>query len=437
MTNPKGPSIVLAAGLRTPFTRAGGVLKTEDAAHLGARLVRELLARTGIDPADLDEVIAGSVGPPHDQANVARVIALRGGVPEDVPARTVARNCASGIEAVTTAVTEIRAGHGDLYLSMGVELMSNYPLIMGRKLTGMFARLSRARSIGARLSAMASFRPSFLAPRVALLEGLRDPITGLLMGQTAEVLARDFGLDRETCDTFAVESHHRARRARDRGRFEREILPVLPIGARDSQGSVLHDDGIREDQSIARLGKLRPYFEKPDGVVTVGNSCGITDGAAALIVCTEERAQALGLAPLARIRSFAWAGLDPKRMGLGPVYATAKALDQAGLKLKDMGAIEINEAFAAQVLACGKAFESAEFCKEQLGLKKALGELDPERTNLNGGAIALGHPVGATGARLLLSAAHELTEGDHEFTLATLCIGGGQGGAVVLERVAA
>tara|TARA_R110002126_G_scaffold5647_3_gene30258 strand:+ start:6251 stop:7564 length:1314 start_codon:yes stop_codon:yes gene_type:complete len=437
MSDPKGPSIVLAAGLRSPFTRAGGVFQGEDAAHLGARLVRELLARTGLDPAELDEVICGSVGPPHDQANVARVIALRAGIPEEVPARTVARNCASGIEAVTTAATEIRAGHGDLYMAMGVELMSHYPLIMGRKLTRMFARLSRARSLGARLSAMASFRPSFLAPRIALMEGLKDPVTGLLMGQTAEVLARDFGLSREACDAFAVESHHRARRARDRGRFEREILPVLPLGAKPNQGSVLHDDGIREDQSIDRLAKLRPYFEKPDGVVTVGNACGITDGASALIVTTEERAKQLGLQPLAKIRSWAWAGLDPARMGLGPVYATAKALDSAGLELKDMGAIEINEAFAAQVLACRRAMESADFCKQHLGLKGALGDLDPERTNPNGGAIALGHPVGATGARLLLTAAHELAEGDHEFTLATLCIGGGQGGAVVLERVVA
>jgi acetyl-CoA C-acetyltransferase/acetyl-CoA acyltransferase len=354
-----------------------------------------------------------------------------------VPARTVARNCASGIEAVTSAATSIRAGHGDLYLCLGVEVMSQYPLIFGRKLTALFGRLAKARSLAAKLAALASFRPSFLAPRVALLEGLRDPVTDLLMGQTAEVLARDFGITREEADRYAAESHTRARIARDRGRFLREIMPHLPLGAPRGTYSIKADDGIREDQSADRLAKLRPYFEKPDGIVTVGNACGITDGAAALLVTTDERARALGLTPLAKLRAWSWAGLDPARMGLGPVFATARVLERTGVQLADVGAIELNEAFAAQVLACKRAFESAAFAKQHLGRSAALGELDLAKTNPNGGAIALGHPVGATGTRLLLTAAHELAVGDHELTLATLCIGGGQGGAVLLERTAA
>ena len=432
-----GPTIVLAAGLRTPWARAGGAFRSEDAGHLAARVTRELLARTNLAGEDVDELICGSVGPPHDQANVGRVVALRSGLPWSTPARTVARNCASGIEAVTAAATEIAAGHGDTYLCVGVEVMSAYPLIVGRKMTGLFERLSKARSVGARLSALTSFRPSFLAPRIALLEGLTDPTTGLIMGKTAELIARDFGIERDAADRYALVSHERARQARESGRFDREILPILPLGASPKKGrSLEQDDGIREDQSLERLGKLRPYFEKPDGIVTVGNACGITDGAAALLITTEERAQELGLTPLAKIKSWAWAGLDPARMGLGPVHASARALEAAGAELSDVGAIELNEAFAAQVLACKAAAESEEFCQRELG-RKALGELDLERTNKNGGAIALGHPVGATGARLLLTLAHELEVADCELGLATLCIGGGQGGAVLLERSAA
>jgi len=282
---------------------------------------------------------------------------------------------------------------------------------------------------------MSRFRPAMFAPRVALLEGLTDPIPGLIMGKTAELLAREFDISREEADRFALASHERAKSAREVGRFAREILPVLPLGAREGASALEHDDSIRDEQTLAALAKLKPVFEKPDGRVTVGNSCGITDGACALLVTTEERAAKLGLEPLARFVSWAWAGLDPARMGLGPVYASAKALDKAELALEDMDVIELNEAFAAQVLACMRASESDEFGREKLGRKKALGKIDPRKLNPNGGAIALGHPVGATGSRLLLTAAHELIEKRGRYALATLCIGGGQGGAFVLERI--
>lgn len=432
----EGPKIVLAAGLRSPWVRAGVAFRHEDAGHLGAHVARELIARTGIDPAEIDEVVAGCVGPPHDQANIGRVIGLRAGVPQGVPARTVARNCASGIEAVTTAVANIRAGFGDTYLAVGVEVMSAYPLIMGHRLTGYFEGLMKARSPLQKIGAALRFRPSMLKPRIALMEGLTDPVSGMIMGKTAERLAKDFGLTREECDGFALRSHERALEAQTSGRFDREILPHLPLRAKPGSRAVEADDSVRADQSMEKLGKMRPYFEKPDGVVTVGNSCGITDGAAALLVTTEERAAQLGLTPLARLRSFAWSGCEPERMGLGPVYSSAHALDAAGCSMGDMGAVEVNEAFAAQVLACARAFESRSWAQRHLGRDQAVGELDLHRTNVNGGAIALGHPVGATGARLLLTAAHQLTAGDHELALATLCIGGGQGGAVVLERIA-
>jgi acetyl-CoA acetyltransferase family protein len=429
--------VVLAAGLRVPQARAGGVFSKEDAGHLGARVARELLGRSGVDPSLIDETLVGCVGPPHDQSNVGRVISLRAGVPPEVPAYTIGRNCASGMEAVTTAATRIEAGRGELFLCVGVEVMSAYPLVYNRKAVGFFSSMMRARSLGQRLSAFASLRPSmFFAPRIAISEGLTDPVSGLIMGSTAENLAREFGITREEADDYALRSHQRAKGARDAGRFEVEILPHLPLGAKRGAASIRHDDGIRDDQTIETLAKLRPYFEKPDGIVTVGNACGITDSATALLVTTEARAHQLGLTPLAAIRSFAWAGLDPARMGLGPVFSTAKALDEAGVTLADIGAIELNEAFAVQVLACAKAFESDDFARKELGRAKALGEIPFEKTNENGGAIALGHPVGATASRLLLTAAHQLHVGDHELTLATLCIGGGQGGAVILERIA-
>ena len=426
--------IVLAAGLRLPQARAGGAYAKEDAGHLGARLAKEFLARTDVDPGALDEVVVGCVGQPHDQANVARVIGLRAGVPRHVPAHTVARNCASGMQAVTTAATQIEAGIGDAYLCLGVEVMSAYPLVFNQSGIDFFARLSRARTPLAKLKAAASLRPRMFAPRIALMEGLTDPTCGLLMGQTAENLGRDFGISRAEADAYALRSHNRAAAARDSGRTARELVPHLGRGSKPGSAALLADDGIRDDQSMAALAKLKPYFEKPDGQVTVGNACGITDGATALLVTTEEKARALGLEPLARLRAFAWAGCDPSRMGLGPVFATAKVLERAGVELSDVGAVEINEAFAVQVLACQKAFASAEFARERLGRSEALGELDPTLLNPNGGAIAVGHPVGATGARLLLTASHELAVRDCELSLATLCIGGGQGGAVLLER---
>ena len=427
--------LVLAAGIRTPLARAGGAFAKEDAAHLGALVARELLARSPWKPEDVDEVVAGCVGVPHDQANVARVLAMRAGLSASVPARTVQRNCASGMEAVDCAAMAIESGRARLVLCVGVEVMSRYPLCFGDAAVAWFERLSRAKSPWAKLASFAAPRPSMLAPKVALLEGLTDPISGLIMGRTAEILAREWSITREDADACALRSHQRARAARDSGRLAREIAPVLPLGAPPGAGALAHDDSIRDGQTLEALAKLAPWFEKPDGRVTVGNSCGITDGACALFACRESFARAAGLAPLARLVGRAWSGCDPARMGLGPVHACARLLRASGRSLAEMDVVEINEAFAAQVLACEKAFDSATYAREHWG-GAPLGQLDWSRTNPNGGAIALGHPVGATGARLLLTAAHELQARGGGQALATLCIGGGQGGAFLLENAA-
>ena len=430
-----GDPVVLAAGVRTPLARAGGAYAKEDAAHLGAAAARELLARTPWKPDEIDEAVVGCVGVPHDQANVGRVVAVRAGLPASTPARTVQRNCASGMEAVDCAAMAVETGRARLVLCVGVEVMSRYPLAFGDAATAWFERLARARSPLAKLAAFAALRPSMLAPKIALVEGLTDPLSGLIMGRTAEILAREWSISREDADRYALQSHQRARAARDSGRFARETFPLLPLGAKAGSSALLHDDSIRDGQTLEALAKLAPYFEKPDGRVTVGNSCGITDGAAALYVCRESTARAAGVAPLARLAGRAWSGCDPARMGLGPVHATARLLRETGRAWSDLDVVEINEAFAAQVLACEKAFDSDSYAREHWGGRR-LGALDWSKTNPNGGAIALGHPVGCTGARLLLTAAHELQVRGAQHALASLCIGGGQGGAFLLENAA-
>lgn len=427
-------NLALIAGCRTPLCKAGSDLRGASAADLASHVFRELLDRTGIDTGSIDEVILGCAGQDSREANTARVAALRAGVPQHVPAVTVMRNCASGLEAILAAEMRMRAGDGEIFLVGGSESMSNYPLLMGKRLVGFFERMMKAKSPLQRLGAIASFRPSMLKPRIAITEGLTDPISGLIMGLTAENVARKFGVTREQQDAFAVASHQRAAAARESGRFEAEIAPM---SAPPKFASMIEqDNGIRADQSLEALGKLRPYFDRREGDVTVGNACQITDGAAAMLVMSTSRAQALGLQPLAIIRSQARAGLDPAYMGLGPTFATPKALERAGIPFDAIDLWEINEAFAAQVLGCQAAFASDAFCKDELGLAGALGEIDPATLNRNGGAIALGHPIAASGARIALTLAEELRHQGKQYGVATLCIGGGQGQAIVLENAA-
>ena len=419
----------LLAGVRTPFAKAGGPLRDAPAYELGRVAVGELLARADLDPARLDEVILGNCAQPAEAANVGRVTALLAGVPEAVPAATVHRNCASGMEAVAAASYHIAAGEAHLVLAGGMESMSQIPLQYTMEYGLWLEGLMRAKSPGQKLAAFTRFKPRMLKPRIALAEGLTDLVCGLNMGQTAEVLGREFRITREAQDRFALESHQRAIAGRER--LREEIVPMFPP---PKFSPVLDDVGPRENQTLEQLARLKPYFDRKNGTVTVGNSCQITDGAVALLLADEATAGASAQPPLGRIRAFAFAGLSPKRMGLGPVFAMAKALDKAGLTLADIDLFEINEAFAAQVLACLHAVKSDAFARAELGRDRALGEIPAEKLNVNGGAIALGHPVGASGARLLLTLLLELRRRDLKRGVAALCVGGGQGAAFVLER---
>jgi acetyl-CoA C-acetyltransferase/acetyl-CoA acyltransferase len=380
----------------------------------------------------VDEIIFGCVAQPFDAANVTRVAQIKAGLPLSIPAYTVHRNCSSSMQSVTNACEQILAGRARLVVAGGMESLSNTPLVYNQKAVDWFNRLAKAKTPGQRLGLfLGAPWSALLQPRVSLMEGLTDPTCGLSMGQTAEILANEFAIDRTRQDRFAVESHHKAARAQAAGRFDREIAPLF---CPPSMAPVVKDNGIRPDSSLEKLAKLKTVFAREHGTVTAGNASQITDGAVALVVTTMEQAQALGLKPLAVIRGQAYAGLEPQRMGLGPVYATARLFKELGLTMRQMDLVEINEAFAAQVLACLQAFGSEEIATRRLGLDKAVGELDPAKLNVNGGAIALGHPVGSSGGRLLLTLAHELIAQDKTLGLATLCVGGGQGAAFVLER---
>jgi acetyl-CoA C-acetyltransferase/acetyl-CoA acyltransferase len=417
-------------GVRTPFCKMGTAFAATDAVELGRTAASAVLARTGLDPGQIDEVIFGCVGQPADAANPSRVIALRAGVPEHVPAITVHRNCASGFEALTQAAEKMAAGRGDIFLVGGTENMSRYPLLYNERATRKYGELAKARTTGQKIRGLLKFRPADFAPRVALQLGLSDPVCGCNMGQTAETLARDWRISRDAQDEFALRSHQRAAAAR--ALLAEERWPVYPRGGR-TPTAVVDDNGVRENQTMDALAKLRPVFEKRRGTVTAGNSSQITDGAVALIVMSEAGLRRTGLTPLGRLVEYAYAGCEPQRMGLGPVYAIARAEQRCGLGLKDAELIEINEAFAAQVLACRAAATSAEFGSKHLGRAGPLGDIPTETLNVNGGGIALGHPVGASGARLVLTALKELRRRRARRALVSLCVGGGQGGALWLE----
>jgi acetyl-CoA acetyltransferase family protein len=423
--------LVIVDGIRTPFAKMGTEFAALPADELGRMAVDALLTRTGIDPAIVDEVIIGCVGQPIEAANVSRVIALRAGIPRHVPAITVSRNCASGMEAITQADEKLATGRGSVFIVGGAESMSQYPLAYKYSTAVKFAALNKAKKLHQKLKAMGAFRPSDFSPRIGLLLGLTDPTCGLGMGQTAEIITRENGITREMQDAFAVESHRRALDGRER--LKEEICAAyVPPGFK----RVLEEDnGPRGDQSLEVLAKLRPVFDRKTGTVTAGNSSQVTDGAAALLVMGEKRAEELGLKPLGALIGYAYAGCDPERMGLGPLHAIAQAERKYKLGVKDAQLIEINEAFAGQVLAVQKLAESKEYAEKHLDRSKAIGAISPDILNVNGGAVALGHPVGATGSRLVLTALKELKRRNQKRALTTLCIGGGQGAALWVEAL--
>jgi acetyl-CoA acyltransferase len=440
--------VVIVEGVRTPFAKSGTKLAKVHPAEIGRVALKELIARTNLDVNCVDEVIIGNTGNPADAVNIARVVALNSGVPQKTSAYTVHRNCASALESIADGYERIKSGTMDVVLAGGTENMSQIPWLMPQKFQDLLNGLVAARTTGQRLSILGSLlsadfkqvwdlvaTPPMMGtkfkPVNGVMQGLTDPFVGINMGQTAETLAKEWNISRQEQDAFALRSHQLAVKANKEGRMKDEIVSFMI--APDYKETLTEDIGPRESQTLEALGKLKPFFDKLTGTITAGNSCPITDGAAMVLLMSREKAQSLGYKPIAKIRGYAFAGLEPERMGLGPVYSSPIALKRSGLTMKDIGLVELNEAFAAQVLACQKAFDSDSFAQEKLGLSQKIGEIKSEIMNVNGGAIALGHPVGATGTRLVLTLMKEMKRRNVQFGLATLCIGGGQGGAMVLE----
>ncbi len=418
--------IVVIDALRSPIAKANGKLSKVSADNLGSIIAKELVLRNKIPYKEYDEIIIGNVAQPVNAANIARIIAIKAGFSQNTIAYTVHRNCASGMQAISSAIEKIETAQGEIYLAGGVESMSNIPLLFNKQFTNFLTQITYAKSLSEKLKILTKFRLSFLKPIIGLLSGLTDPISGKIMGITAENLANDFKISREEQDLYALSSHQKAQKAIETGIFKEEIHPIM---TKDS--SIIDDDGVRLNQTMEALKKLKPFFDKA-GSVTAGNSSQVSDGAAMLILTSEEKAKELEVEPLGYIKDYAYAGLDASRMGLGPTYATKKLFDKTGTKLKDIDLIELNEAFAAQVIANVKAFNSKEYFKAHFN-SKPLGAINEEILNVNGGAIALGHPVGMSGARIILHLLKELKRRELKTGLATLCVGGGQGASFLVE----
>ncbi|MGB6977306.1 MAG: acetyl-CoA C-acetyltransferase [Gammaproteobacteria bacterium] len=422
-------SVFIVDGCRTPFLKAGNKPGPFMASDLAVMTGKTLLERQPFAPTEVDEVIIGCVMPREDEANIARVISLRLGCGKSVPAWTVQRNCGSGMQALDSAFKDISCGRHDLVLAGGTEAMSQAPLIANQELVNWLGDLRHSKNLLAKLKVILQFRPHFLVPIIALIHGLTDPTVGMIMGQTAENLAYLFNITREQMDEYSFLSHQRAIAAEKEGHLT-EITPLY------SQNGVVYevDTGVRHDTSLEKLAKLKPIFDK-FGRVTAGNSAQVTDGAALLILASQDAIQRYNLPVLGRIIDVNWAGVEPESMGLGPVFATTPLLQRHGMGLEDIDYWEINEAFAAQVLACLAAWQDEKFCHKRLGLNGAFGKIDLQRLNVDGGAIAMGHPVGASGARIVLHLLEVLKRNNAKIGMATLCIGGGQGGAMLLERL--
>ncbi len=398
--------VVIVSPVRTPVGAHGGALRDKRAQDLAAIVFKAVLERTGLDPAVLDEVIIGNIGSPSEAANIARVAALMAGIPIEVPAFTVQRNCASGMQSITSAYQAIQTGDGEIYLCGGTESMSNIPYVLKGARWGYKLRHAELTD--------------------ALWEGLTDPICNQIMGRTAENLAEKYNISREEQDQYAVQSHKKAFMAQRMGKFDDEIVPVEVVkkvaGQEVAREKIIHDETINAGLTVQKAALYPPVF-KENGTVTPANSCPISDGAAAMIVCTAEKAQALGLKPTARIVSYAYAAVEPAYMGIGPAFAMPKALKKAGLTLDDIDLIELNEAFAAQCLAVGKEMEAQGY------------NWNWDKVNVNGGAIALGHPVGCTAAKLVATLTYEMQRRKARYGIDTMCVGGGQGGCLILERI--
>ncbi|WP_028581474.1 acetyl-CoA C-acetyltransferase [Desulfogranum japonicum] len=422
--------VYIVDGNRTPFIKAAGRPGLFSAADLAVNAGRILLDRQPISPQDLSEVILGCVIPSPDEVNIARVVSQRLGCGVKVPAWTVQRNCGSGMQALETAADRIRDGHSSLVLAGGVEAMSRAPVLLNQQMVSWLGEWNKAKNIRRKLQLLCRLRPHHFSVIIGILRGLTDPVVNLNMGQTAEILAEMFSITRAEMDAYALRSHLRLAKAFDESRMG-EISPLY-----SSEGTYyLEDDGLRRDSSMEQLSRLKPVFDRKFGRITAGNGAQITDGAAMLLLADEQAVARYNLPVMGCIEATSWAGVPPEHMGLGPVHAVETLFRLHDLTISDIDYWELNEAFAGQVLACIQAMADPEYCATQFERSEPLGVIDQERLNVDGGAISLGHPVGASGARIVLHLLHVLSQHNARRGIATLCIGGGQGGAMLISRI--
>jgi acetyl-CoA C-acetyltransferase len=425
--------VYIVDGSRTPFLKARGTPGKFKALDLAIQAARPLLIRNGIGDNDIDELVVGCMNPNADECNIAKLLALRLGLNVNIPAHTVQRNCASGLQAIDSAYKNIANGTSDLVLAGGTETMSRAPLLFNDDMAMWLSKFNMAKSFPKKLLVALQFRPKLLVPVISLLRALKDPTINLSMGQTAENLAYRFGITRTDMDEYAVNSHKKYNTEQSTNILENEITNIY-----DKVGGVYNtDESVRSKNSIEKLAKLRPVFDKIFGNVTAGNSAPITDGASFVLLASDAALDKYGLRDkvLAKIVDINWAGVDPSEMGLGPVKSLVPMVTRNGLSVGDIDSFELNEAFAAQVIGCLKAMESKDYCSEEFGMDEAFGEIDPNKLNIHGGSISIGHPVGASGTRIVYHLAKTLEANSTHYGVASLCIGHGQGGAILIENL--
>ena len=429
-TGVNGRRVAVVAGCRTPFAKAGTVFKDVSAVELARHATRELLERTEIDPGIVDQVVFGQVVPSVLVPNVAREVSLLPQFPRTIPAYSLNRACASSGQAVAEAHDQIALGQADVVIAGGVEALSDIPILHSRRFAALLVEASRAKTLGQRLGTLARTRPRDLVP---VTPAIAEPSTGESMGQSAEKMAKENGISRAAQDEYAVRSHQLAAKGTADGRLTAEIAPFfLPPTYEQVETS---DNGIRADTTLEQVAKLKPVFDRRYGTVTAASASPLTDGASAVLVMSAEKATALGYEPLAYVRAYAVAAVDPgEQLLMGPAFAVPKALARAGLAWEELGLVEMHEAFAAQVLSNIQAFESKKFAQEKLGRSEAVGAVNWDTLNVMGGSIAIGHPFGATGGRIITTLANEMKRRDVQFGLISVCAQGGMGFAMILER---
>jgi acetyl-CoA acyltransferase len=430
MTWQSSPRVAVVRGLRTPFAKSGTHYGHLSALDLGKIVVTELVQRAGIDPALIDEVVFGNVIPSVKAPNIAREIILGTGLPRRIPGFSVSMACATSNQAITAGADLIMRGAADTVIAGGAESLSDVPILFSKKFALALVAASKQKSLPGKLAAFSRIRPQDLAPDAP---AIAESSTGLTMGESAEKMAKENGISREAQDRFALQSHLRASAATESGRFKDEVMTVAVPPSYDNIVST--DNLIRGDSTLEAMAKLRPVFDRKYGTITAANASPLTDGAGAVLLMSEEKAKALGLEPIGFIRSYAYAAIDPfDQLLQGPVFALPTALERANVKLSDIGVIEMHEAFAAQVLSNIQWLGSKKIAQEKLGRSEAVGEIDPEKINRTGGSIALGHPFGATGARIVTTVCNELQRTGEQYGLVTVCAAGGIGVAMVLEK---